>query len=442
MPLRLRGVGRAGGRRARRRPRRRVGLRAGRAERATTSPLADRAAAGHELGVAARRHARRAAARRPGDRLRVRAQRAPSPGDARGRPASPCSSALALVPLALVGALALSDRGLGGSISKGWNDLTDPQRGTPANAPDRLTAVGSVRARYWNEALKIFRGAQGGRRRRRRLRDRAPALPQRHARRAPRPRLRRADARRPRARRPRRLARAARRVAAPRAGRALGLWGAGRRRAVDARARRAGDAGRRRASSSACTRSSTGRGSSPAPRCSRCCAPAGWPAAGRPTSRRAPRAAALAARARGGSRWRAPCAVAAALVAAWTTLAAAALGRRGQRRARRSPRRGGSPRRRAAGRPTPSDLNPLSVDPLFERAAIEQRPAGPTPRGPRSRTPCACSPPTRRRGWRSRSSSSPRADAPARASTRSAPRSTSTRARRAAQPTYLQASPR
>ena len=65
---------------------------------------------------------------------------------------------LALVPVALVGALALSSRGLGGSLSNGWKNLTDPHAtATISNAPDRLTAVGSVRARYWNEALKIAR---------------------------------------------------------------------------------------------------------------------------------------------------------------------------------------------------------------------------------------------------------------------------------------------
>jgi hypothetical protein len=64
---------------------------------------------------------------------------------------------VALVPVAGVTALALSQRGLGGSISKGWKDLTDPNASTPANTADRLTAVGSVRARYWNEALKTFR---------------------------------------------------------------------------------------------------------------------------------------------------------------------------------------------------------------------------------------------------------------------------------------------
>ncbi len=119
------------------------------------APLADRASAGHELGI-----------------LLVvmllvlllagmaigftSAQRAPSAG-VRRQAGIVVLAALALVPVVFVGALALSQRGLGGSLSKGWKDLTDPNARTPANAPDRLTAVGSVRARYWNEALKIFK---------------------------------------------------------------------------------------------------------------------------------------------------------------------------------------------------------------------------------------------------------------------------------------------
>jgi hypothetical protein len=69
--------------------------------------------------------------------------------------------ALALVPVAGAVALAFSTRGLGGSISHGWKQLTDPHASTPPNDPGRLTAVGSVRARYWNEALKMFKGHPG-----------------------------------------------------------------------------------------------------------------------------------------------------------------------------------------------------------------------------------------------------------------------------------------
>ena len=68
---------------------------------------------------------------------------------------------LALVPVILVVVLALSERGLGGSLSKGWSDLTDPNARTPANTAGRLTAVGSVRARYWREALKVFEANPG-----------------------------------------------------------------------------------------------------------------------------------------------------------------------------------------------------------------------------------------------------------------------------------------
>jgi hypothetical protein len=69
--------------------------------------------------------------------------------------------ALALVPIAGAVGLAFSTRGLGGSISHGWKQLTDPHASTPPNDPGRLTAVGSVRARYWNEALKMWKGHPG-----------------------------------------------------------------------------------------------------------------------------------------------------------------------------------------------------------------------------------------------------------------------------------------
>jgi O-antigen ligase len=69
--------------------------------------------------------------------------------------------ALALVPIAGTVGLAFSSRGLGGSISHGWKQLTDPHASTPPNDPGRLAAVGSVRARYWNEALKMWKGHPG-----------------------------------------------------------------------------------------------------------------------------------------------------------------------------------------------------------------------------------------------------------------------------------------
>src|SRR6185312_5629618 len=85
-----------------------------------------------------------------------------------------------------VAALGASHRGLTGSISHAVNSLTDPHAPVPPNTPGRLTAVASVRARYWNEALKVFQahpalgaGAEGYATAR--LRYRTETLEVRHA---------------------------------------------------------------------------------------------------------------------------------------------------------------------------------------------------------------------------------------------------------------------
>ncbi|HUR86473.1 MAG TPA: O-antigen ligase family protein [Solirubrobacteraceae bacterium] len=70
---------------------------------------------------------------------------------------------VALVPVVYLGSFVVSDQGLGGSISSRWESLTDPNARIPVNDPSRLTAAGSVRARYWDEALRIFEdNAAGG----------------------------------------------------------------------------------------------------------------------------------------------------------------------------------------------------------------------------------------------------------------------------------------
>jgi O-antigen ligase/polysaccharide polymerase Wzy-like membrane protein len=66
---------------------------------------------------------------------------------------------LALIVLGLVGfagALAHSHRGFTGSISHAVDSLTNPNAKPPPNTAGRLTAVASVRARYWKEALEVF----------------------------------------------------------------------------------------------------------------------------------------------------------------------------------------------------------------------------------------------------------------------------------------------
>jgi tetratricopeptide (TPR) repeat protein len=119
-------------------------------------PLHQRAVAGHELGLVlvAMALLLLVAGLAIGFAL---ARRAPSHATRR-RVGAGLLVALGLVPVVLLAGLALSSHGLGGSISKGWKDLTDPNASVAvSNAPDRLTAVGSVRAQYWKEALQIFR---------------------------------------------------------------------------------------------------------------------------------------------------------------------------------------------------------------------------------------------------------------------------------------------
>jgi O-Antigen ligase len=66
---------------------------------------------------------------------------------------------LALIVLSVLvfaGALAHSQRGLTGTISHAVDSLTNPNAKTPPNTPGRLTAVASVRARYWKQAFQVF----------------------------------------------------------------------------------------------------------------------------------------------------------------------------------------------------------------------------------------------------------------------------------------------
>jgi cytochrome c-type biogenesis protein CcmH/NrfG len=80
------------------------------------------------------------------------------------RPASPHAKrvagrvllgVLAVVPVILVIALATAPGGVDGQVGKAWDELTNPNAATPANTPDRLKATSSVRARYWEEAFDV-----------------------------------------------------------------------------------------------------------------------------------------------------------------------------------------------------------------------------------------------------------------------------------------------
>jgi O-antigen ligase len=86
-----------------------------------------------------------------------RAQRTPLSKLARGRIGTTLLVGVVLIPIVFGGYLFTTERGFGGSISHAWTTLTDPNAFTPPNDPSRLTAIGSVRSRYWNEALKTFK---------------------------------------------------------------------------------------------------------------------------------------------------------------------------------------------------------------------------------------------------------------------------------------------
>lgn len=78
----------------------------------------------------------------PGDKVRTRATRV-------------LIVALLAVPLVAIVMLANAPGGIDGQVSKAWKQATDPAATAPQNTPQRLTATSSARAKYWSEAMKI-----------------------------------------------------------------------------------------------------------------------------------------------------------------------------------------------------------------------------------------------------------------------------------------------
>ncbi len=117
-------------------------------------PLAQRTAAGHELGALTLAMVLVLAA--AGMTLTFfTARRAPT-ARTRRRAGIVLWGLVALAVLALLVGLGASHRGLTGSISHAVSAVTNPNAKPPPNTPGRLTAVASVRARYWKEALQVF----------------------------------------------------------------------------------------------------------------------------------------------------------------------------------------------------------------------------------------------------------------------------------------------
>ena len=84
--------------------------------------------------------------------------------------------AVVVAALAVVGAVALSDRGLGGTVSDRWEELTDDSATTDAG-PSRLAATSSSRSRYWRQAIDVFEEKPVAGRRRGRVRHGRTPLP-------------------------------------------------------------------------------------------------------------------------------------------------------------------------------------------------------------------------------------------------------------------------
>jgi O-antigen ligase/cytochrome c-type biogenesis protein CcmH/NrfG len=120
-----------------------------------TATIAEKTSAGHELGALV--IAMVALLTIVGVAVVFATGRRPPAADSRQRAGTALLALIAVLIVAFAGALAASNRGFTGSISHTWNTLTNTHAKLPSNSPDRLTAVASVRAQYWDEALKVFK---------------------------------------------------------------------------------------------------------------------------------------------------------------------------------------------------------------------------------------------------------------------------------------------
>jgi O-antigen ligase len=117
-------------------------------------PLSERATAGHQLGVLL--FVMILLLTLAGIAIGFFTGRNPPARVIRNRIGATLLALLVLALFAFAGALAHSHRGFTGSISHAVDSLTNPNAKPPPNSPGRLTAVASVRARYWKQALQVF----------------------------------------------------------------------------------------------------------------------------------------------------------------------------------------------------------------------------------------------------------------------------------------------
>jgi tetratricopeptide (TPR) repeat protein len=145
--------------------------------------LADRKSAGIEFGLIL--IAMVVLTLAAGYLIQRRAEQHPLSERDRRRVGKVAIGALCAVPLIALVGLALSDRGIGGTVSDRWHDLTTAQS-TPQNSPGRLIQTGNVRPIYWSRAINVwqdhrFAGAGAGSFAQAQLQYRKQAAQGRHA---------------------------------------------------------------------------------------------------------------------------------------------------------------------------------------------------------------------------------------------------------------------
>ena len=84
----------------------------------------------------------------------ARARKAPSP-ELRRQVGIAAIAVVCALPVVALAAVAFSDRGLGGTVSDRFDELTSETASTPGG-PGRLTAASNSRGRYWRQAGHVF----------------------------------------------------------------------------------------------------------------------------------------------------------------------------------------------------------------------------------------------------------------------------------------------
>ncbi|MEO9121118.1 MAG: O-antigen ligase family protein, partial [Solirubrobacteraceae bacterium] len=114
--------------------------------------LAARTSAGHAFGIVSALTL--IALTAAGWALVTRAERRPLTAGTRRRLEILLLVGLALLPVAVIGAVASSSRGLTGEISHAWTSLTSTSVGV-GNGAGRVTQLGSSRPLYWSEGITV-----------------------------------------------------------------------------------------------------------------------------------------------------------------------------------------------------------------------------------------------------------------------------------------------